>query len=139
MNNKRPFLPIICFADNGIVDDASISVAGRKKRNANKRMKGSNICHARTWEHVDHVIMNLPASALQFLGMDTFLFIPFPLLRLFKNISLQGEKNRKERKGMGIEILGIYKKRVHGWKFKGLRTYIDKLPFSTFHALVQHP
>ncbi|XP_022157593.1 tRNA (guanine(37)-N1)-methyltransferase 2 isoform X2 [Momordica charantia] len=45
----------------------SCEKAGRKKRNANKRMKGSNICHARTWEHVDHVIMNLPASALQFL------------------------------------------------------------------------
>lgn len=53
--------------DNGIADDASICVAGRRNGNANKRMKGSNISHARTWEHVDHVVMNLPASALHFL------------------------------------------------------------------------
>ncbi|XP_038890921.1 tRNA (guanine(37)-N1)-methyltransferase 2 isoform X1 [Benincasa hispida] len=53
--------------DNGIADDASICVASRRNGNANKRMKGSNISHARTWEHVDHVIMNLPASALHFL------------------------------------------------------------------------
>ena len=24
--------------------------------------------NAKPWEHIDHVIMNLPASALQFLG-----------------------------------------------------------------------
>ncbi|KAH7855394.1 hypothetical protein Vadar_024339 [Vaccinium darrowii] len=37
------------------------------KRGTNKRMRGSNTFHAKPWEHVDHVIMNLPASALQFL------------------------------------------------------------------------
>ncbi|KAE8651523.1 hypothetical protein Csa_019510 [Cucumis sativus] len=53
--------------DNGIADDASTRVAGRRNGNGNKRMKGSSVSHARTWEHVDHVIMNLPASALHFL------------------------------------------------------------------------
>lgn len=67
----------ICFADNGIADDASICVAGRRNGNANKRMKGSNISHARTWEHVDHVVMNLPASALHFLGTNGFFLLNF--------------------------------------------------------------
>lgn len=35
-------------------------------------MRGSEIAAVKTWEHVDHVIMNLPASALQFLGTDSF-------------------------------------------------------------------
>ncbi|XVF88485.1 hypothetical protein PTKIN_Ptkin19aG0055100 [Pterospermum kingtungense] len=39
----------------------------KKKGNTNKRMKGSDLPKAKAWEHVDHVIMNLPASALQFL------------------------------------------------------------------------
>lgn len=56
-----------CEKDNGIADDASICVAGKRKGNSNKRLKGSEISHAKTWEHVDHVIMNLPASALHFL------------------------------------------------------------------------
>ena len=44
----------------------------RRKGNKNKRMRGSEIAAVKTWEHVDHVIMNLPASALQFLGTDSF-------------------------------------------------------------------
>ncbi|XP_019225220.1 PREDICTED: tRNA (guanine(37)-N1)-methyltransferase 2 isoform X1 [Nicotiana attenuata] len=44
-----------------------VSVAGRKKRGPNKRMKGSESLNTKPWEHVDHVIMNLPASALEFL------------------------------------------------------------------------
>ncbi|XWS26899.1 hypothetical protein CRYUN_Cryun26dG0069800 [Craigia yunnanensis] len=39
----------------------------KKKGNIHKRMKGSVLPKAKAWEHVDHVIMNLPASALQFL------------------------------------------------------------------------
>ncbi|XP_022749755.1 tRNA (guanine(37)-N1)-methyltransferase 2 isoform X2 [Durio zibethinus] len=39
----------------------------KKKGNTHKRMKGSVMPKAKAWEHVDHVIMNLPASALQFL------------------------------------------------------------------------
>lgn len=61
----------ICFAEDRIADDASTRVAGRRNGNGNKRMKGStNVSHARTWEHIDHVIMNLPASALHFLGTN---------------------------------------------------------------------
>ncbi|XP_006647479.2 tRNA (guanine(37)-N1)-methyltransferase [Oryza brachyantha] len=37
-----------------------------KKRN-NKRVKGSGPPPIKPWEHFDHVVMNLPASALQFL------------------------------------------------------------------------
>ncbi|KAK3158403.1 hypothetical protein QOZ80_2AG0136740 [Eleusine coracana subsp. coracana] len=37
-----------------------------KKRN-NKRVRGSGPPPAKPWEHIDHVLMNLPASALQFL------------------------------------------------------------------------
>ncbi|GKV06543.1 hypothetical protein SLEP1_g18423 [Rubroshorea leprosula] len=41
--------------------------SGRRKGSTNKRIRASVIPKAKTWEHVDHVIMNLPASALQFL------------------------------------------------------------------------
>ncbi|CAL4886838.1 unnamed protein product [Urochloa decumbens] len=37
-----------------------------KKRN-NKRVRGSGPSPTKPWEHIDHVLMNLPASALQFL------------------------------------------------------------------------
>ncbi|XP_019415996.1 PREDICTED: tRNA (guanine(37)-N1)-methyltransferase 2-like [Lupinus angustifolius] len=33
----------------------------------NQRKRGSGISETKTWEHIDHVIMNLPASAIQFL------------------------------------------------------------------------
>uniref|UniRef100_A0A7C9DJF3 tRNA (guanine(37)-N1)-methyltransferase n=1 Tax=Opuntia streptacantha TaxID=393608 RepID=A0A7C9DJF3_OPUST len=42
-------------------------VSGSKKRGINKRMRGFEPPALKPWEHVDHVIMNLPASALQFL------------------------------------------------------------------------
>uniref|UniRef100_A0A2N9HHQ9 tRNA (guanine(37)-N1)-methyltransferase n=1 Tax=Fagus sylvatica TaxID=28930 RepID=A0A2N9HHQ9_FAGSY len=56
-----------CQEVNGSADGTGTSVAGRRKGSTNKRMRGSEISNAKTWEHVDHVIMNLPASALQFL------------------------------------------------------------------------
>jgi tRNA (guanine37-N1)-methyltransferase len=62
------FLPRILSTENGGADGTGTAVAGRRKGSANKRMRGSEISNAKTWEHVDHVIMNLPASALQFLG-----------------------------------------------------------------------
>ncbi|XP_057499996.1 tRNA (guanine(37)-N1)-methyltransferase 2 isoform X1 [Actinidia eriantha] len=40
--------------------------ADRLQRGTNKRMRSSAF-NTKPWEHVDHVIMNLPASALQFL------------------------------------------------------------------------
>lgn len=51
-----------CLEENGTTNSAN----GRKAK-TNKRMKGSELPNAKTWEHVDHVIMNLPASALKFL------------------------------------------------------------------------
>lgn len=54
-----------CQEVNGIADGTGTS--GRRKGGTNKRMRSSDISNAKTWEHVDHVIMNLPASALQFL------------------------------------------------------------------------
>ncbi|KAL5768904.1 hypothetical protein ACOSQ2_015687 [Xanthoceras sorbifolium] len=60
-----------CWEENGNAKSAGISVAaGGKRGRNNKRMRGSELSNVKTWEHVDHVIMNLPASALQFL--DSF-------------------------------------------------------------------
>ncbi|KAH6761467.1 S-adenosyl-L-methionine-dependent methyltransferases superfamily protein [Perilla frutescens var. hirtella] len=39
----------------------------RKKRSSSKSVRGSQPFNAKPWEHFDHAIMNLPASALQFL------------------------------------------------------------------------
>ncbi|KAA8523084.1 hypothetical protein F0562_009507 [Nyssa sinensis] len=57
--------------------DASVAAVKRRpescqeaksiKGGTNKRMRGSESFNTKPWEHVDHVIMNLPASALQFL------------------------------------------------------------------------
>ncbi|KAL5186000.1 tRNA (guanine(37)-N1)-methyltransferase 2 [Glycine soja] len=52
---------------NGEAHGTDILEGGRRKGSANKRMRGSEISVTKTWEHVDHVIMNLPASAVQFL------------------------------------------------------------------------
>ncbi|KAK3210779.1 hypothetical protein Dsin_015485 [Dipteronia sinensis] len=59
-----------CWEENGNAESAGKSVSGGKKGRKNKRMRGSELSNVKTWEHVDHVIMNLPASALQFL--DSF-------------------------------------------------------------------
>lgn len=62
---KRP--ADVCQSENESVDGTNVLVAGRSKGSKNKRIRGSEISNVKTWEHVDHVIMNLPASALQFL------------------------------------------------------------------------
>ncbi|RCV07191.1 hypothetical protein SETIT_1G224900v2 [Setaria italica] len=41
--------------------------ASQTKQRNNKRVKGSGPPPTKPWEHIDHVLMNLPASALQFL------------------------------------------------------------------------
>ncbi|KAJ4895959.1 tRNA (guanine(37)-N1)-methyltransferase 1 [Raphanus sativus] len=51
--------------ENGVGKDCK-TIEG----NAKKRLKQTVLPIAKPWEHVDHVIMNLPASALQFL--DSF-------------------------------------------------------------------
>ncbi|CAK9154419.1 unnamed protein product [Ilex paraguariensis] len=51
----------------GTGDSAGVWVTVTTKGSTNKRMKGSVVFNTKPWEHVDHVIMNLPASALQFL------------------------------------------------------------------------
>ena len=49
--------------ENGLIIAASVI-----KGNTNKRIKGFKLSISKAYEHVDHIIMNLPASALQFLG-----------------------------------------------------------------------
>ncbi|KAL2515774.1 BHLH domain-containing protein [Forsythia ovata] len=46
---------------------ASTCVSCKKKLGLNKRLRGCVSFNTRPWEHIDHVIMNIPASALQFL------------------------------------------------------------------------
>ncbi|GKB50435.1 tRNA (guanine(37)-N1)-methyltransferase 2-like protein isoform X1 [Tanacetum coccineum] len=48
---------------------AETHVAVKSKGSKNKRIKTSVPFTDKSWEHVDHVIMNLPASALQFLDV----------------------------------------------------------------------
>ncbi|XP_042489598.1 tRNA (guanine(37)-N1)-methyltransferase 2 [Macadamia integrifolia] len=48
-------------------DSDSASAHHGSKESTNKRMKCSRVSNTKTWEHVDHVIMNLPTSAIQFL------------------------------------------------------------------------
>ncbi|XP_068648458.1 tRNA (guanine(37)-N1)-methyltransferase 2 [Aristolochia californica] len=43
--------------------------SNRGKGGKFKRMRGLNVCDTKTWERFDHVIMNLPASALEFLDV----------------------------------------------------------------------
>ncbi|CAH9102003.1 unnamed protein product [Cuscuta epithymum] len=49
--------------------EGSSPLTGTRKRGPNKRVRISDPCDTNPWEHVDHVIMNLPASALQFLDV----------------------------------------------------------------------
>ncbi|XP_043690548.1 tRNA (guanine(37)-N1)-methyltransferase 2-like isoform X3 [Telopea speciosissima] len=56
-----------CEEEGKNVDGESLSAHHRSKETTNKRMRRSRVSNTKTWEHVDHVIMNLPASAIQFL------------------------------------------------------------------------
>ncbi|KAK4479252.1 hypothetical protein RD792_014763, partial [Penstemon davidsonii] len=55
------------FEENGAAEDAGHCMPDRKKSSSNKRIKSYQSFTSKPWEHFDHVIMNLPASALQFL------------------------------------------------------------------------
>lgn len=59
--------PESSLEENGNANSAGNCVPERKKRSLSKRVRGSQPFNAKPWEHIDHVIMNLPASALQFL------------------------------------------------------------------------
>ncbi|XP_043808064.1 tRNA (guanine(37)-N1)-methyltransferase 2 isoform X4 [Manihot esculenta] len=63
---QRPSCPFQEESENN--HGAAISFTSRRKRSANERIRASELPNTKPWEHVDHVIMNLPASALQFLG-----------------------------------------------------------------------
>jgi hypothetical protein len=69
-----------CLTGNGKGHGTDILEGSGKKGNTNKRRRGSEISVTKTWEHIDHVVMNLPASAIQFLGtmsLDLVLLISF--------------------------------------------------------------
>ncbi|XP_031256848.1 tRNA (guanine(37)-N1)-methyltransferase 2 isoform X2 [Pistacia vera] len=65
--NDETSAKIAELGETGNDKSASVPIAGGRKGKKNKRMRGSELPNAKTWEHVDHVIMNLPASALNFL------------------------------------------------------------------------
>lgn len=52
---------------NGKAHGTEVLEGGGKRGSTNKRRRGSEISATKTWEHIDHVVMNLPASAIQFL------------------------------------------------------------------------
>ncbi|CAI9100280.1 OLC1v1037244C1 [Oldenlandia corymbosa var. corymbosa] len=54
------------FGENGTSGIAS-DVSAKTKQGSNKRIRSSETFNKKPWEHVDHVVMNLPASALDFL------------------------------------------------------------------------
>ncbi|XP_038700987.1 tRNA (guanine(37)-N1)-methyltransferase 2 isoform X3 [Tripterygium wilfordii] len=62
---KRP--SNCCEEENGGSKFSGKSFAAWEKGSLRKRMRASELPNTKSWEHVDHVIMNLPASALQFL------------------------------------------------------------------------
>ncbi|XP_007013262.2 PREDICTED: tRNA (guanine(37)-N1)-methyltransferase 1 [Theobroma cacao] len=77
--------PSDCFTE----ENGNAQSVNKKKGNTQKRMKGSVLSKAKAWEHVDHVIMNLPASALQFLDAFRGIFSrkhwkgPLPLVHCY--------------------------------------------------------
>ncbi|KAI3775494.1 hypothetical protein L1987_50072 [Smallanthus sonchifolius] len=56
-------------SENGDLKCVDAHVAVKTKGSKNKRIKTSVSFTNKSWEHIDHVIMNLPASALQFLDV----------------------------------------------------------------------
>ncbi|KAK9134367.1 hypothetical protein Syun_013697 [Stephania yunnanensis] len=56
-----------CDEEYKSVEGTGVAGTSRGKRSVNKRIRGCNSFNTKPWEHVDHIIMNLPASAIQFL------------------------------------------------------------------------
>ncbi|KAJ6731414.1 TRNA METHYLTRANSFERASE [Salix purpurea] len=55
------------FRKSGSINGAGATDASRRKGGTNKRLRALELPNTKPWEHVDHIVMNLPASALQFL------------------------------------------------------------------------
>lgn len=71
----------VSHAENGTCENADAPVVDRRKDRPNKRMRVSESSfNTKPWEHIDHFIMNLPASAIQFLGRVPVILIIFPFL-----------------------------------------------------------
>ncbi|XP_020245587.1 tRNA (guanine(37)-N1)-methyltransferase 2 isoform X2 [Asparagus officinalis] len=60
--------PEICDEEQH-AEGGGTNAGSQRKGNANKRIRGVKSPTPKAWEHVDHVIMNLPASALYFLDV----------------------------------------------------------------------
>lgn len=71
------FFAAFACAEDTFVNGDAITATHRRKRHANKRMRGSMKSISNPWEHIDHVVMNLPASALEFLGTHFVSFFFF--------------------------------------------------------------
>ncbi|KZV34781.1 tRNA (guanine(37)-N1)-methyltransferase 2 [Dorcoceras hygrometricum] len=69
--------PESSFNENGVAVIADVHVPDKKKRGLNKCARGSQTFNLKPWEHIDHIIMNLPASALEFLGEFSIFQIHF--------------------------------------------------------------
>lgn len=67
------------MSENGTSGIADVTVTGSTKPRSNKRIKGSESFVKKPWEHVDHVVMNLPSSALEFLGNYLCIVMMFSL------------------------------------------------------------
>ncbi|KAK1313169.1 tRNA (guanine(37)-N1)-methyltransferase 2 [Acorus calamus] len=58
-----------CDEEGTNVNGLNPTPHSQKLGRRNKKLRGFKPSSIRTWEHIDHVIMNLPASALQFLDV----------------------------------------------------------------------
>ncbi|XP_072969831.1 tRNA (guanine(37)-N(1))-methyltransferase [Typha angustifolia] len=63
------FEEVLPSVTNGSTKDADNNASNKRNRNTNKRVKVCRPSERKAWERIDHVIMNLPASALQFLDV----------------------------------------------------------------------
>ncbi|XP_030549952.1 tRNA (guanine(37)-N1)-methyltransferase 1 isoform X2 [Rhodamnia argentea] len=61
--------PLDISKEGANAEDCSVLVSSKRKGNGNKRIRATELSYSKTWEHVDHVVMNLPASALTFLDV----------------------------------------------------------------------
>ncbi|XP_056162116.1 tRNA (guanine(37)-N1)-methyltransferase 2-like isoform X2 [Syzygium oleosum] len=63
--------PLDTSKEGANAKDCNVLVSCKRKGNNNKRIRATELSYSKTRKHVDHVVMNLPASALTFLGGKT--------------------------------------------------------------------